>query len=295
MKLSYIGFFIKESWLGFIRSGIMSIVSVVTISIALILFGMFLLIILNVNNLIDNLSNKMEIVLYIKNIEGEKINSLKKTIESLDGVKKVSFVSKDVAWKSFQESFQGKVSLENILKQNPLPNSFLVKVNDLSLISIIAKKLAQFPEVEDLRYGGELAYRVNKFSQVIKIGGWFILSLLGLATLLIVVNTIRLTVLARRNEIAIMKLVGATDSLIKWPFIIEGLFIGVIGAFISVAAVKISYSFLVPEIQDALPFLPFVFSADKLNWICINVFVTGIFLGFLGGYISVGKTLKGEI
>ena len=296
MKLSDLEFFLKEAWTGFLRSGLMSLISVVTITISLILFGIFLLILINVNNLVEGLNSKLEIVLYVKNIpETSTLQALKARIEQINGVQQVRFVSKDTAWKTFQKNFQGKVSLGGYLSENPLPDSFVVKVTGLALVPDIAQKLAGFPEIDDIRYGGELAARVHKFATVVGWGGWCIILLIGLATLLIVVNTIRLTVIARFDEINIMKLVGATDHFVKWPFIIEGIIIGAIGSLVSTFILRMGYSLLIPYLQGSLPFLPFVYSSSALNMIYLNVLVAGIVLGFLGGYISVSKTLKNNV
>ena len=296
MKITDLSFFIRESWLGFLRSGIMSIVSVATVTISLIVFGMFMLILFNVNNLVDGLSSKLEIVLYLKNISTtNQIQTLQTNINKLSGVKSVEFISKQTAWEKFQQSFQGKASLEGILQHNPLPDSLIVKVNNIQILSTIAKQLSAYTEIDDIRYGGELANRINKFTKAIKIAGWGTISLLGLATLLIVVNTIRLTVLARQDEITIMKLVGATDHFIKWPFIIEGIIIGTIGATISMLILRIGYNFITPHLKESLPFLPFIYSPEKLNLIYLKVVIGGIFLGLFGGYISVSRSLKVNI
>ncbi|MFA5928352.1 MAG: permease-like cell division protein FtsX [Candidatus Margulisiibacteriota bacterium] len=293
MKISEIEFFVREAWTGFLRSGIMSVVAVATISISLIVFGMFLLILFNVNSLVDGLSSKLEIVLYLNDVpDTAKLQSLKNKIEAVNGVKEVRFVSKQTAWNKFQQNFQGKVSLEGILNQNPLPDSFIVKVEDISMIAGIAQQFSSFPEINDIRYGGELADRVHKFVQTIKVAGWGIILLLGSATLLIVVNTIRLTVLARQDEIMIMKLVGATNQFVKWPFILEGIMIGTAGAVISSTILRTGYTILITHLQEALPFLPFVYSTGKLNLIYLYVMGVGIFLGFFGAWLSVSKSLK---
>lgn len=294
MLVRNLEFFIKEAFLGYLRSGIMSIVSVATITISLVVFGIFLLILFNVNSLIDGLSNKLEIVLYINNVSQNEKNVLQERITEVEGVKEVYFIPKEKAWDSFQQNFQGKVSMEGILQHNPLPDSFVVQVEDIKQIPETAAKFAKFPEINDIRYGGELADRISKFVNSIKILGFSIIGLLGFATLLIVVNTIRLTILARENEIKIMKLVGATDQFIKWPFILEGIFIGITGSLISTIFLMFLYNITTPYLQQALPFLPFVFSQKKIFLVYLNVIISGISLGFFGAYLSVGKSLKAK-
>ena len=293
MKLSDFEFFLREGWTSFWRSGLMSIVSVGTITLSLIVFGFFMLIFVNVNHLVNSMSNKLEIVLYIKNLETtDQFHSLKSRVENVPGIKEVTFISKNTAWQQFKKTFESRLSLEGVMANNPLPDSFVIKVDSLTRIPQVAEALSSFPEVDDIRYGGELAARVNKFAQMMKLGGGMMVLLLGMATLLIVINTIRLTVLARNDEISIMKLVGATDMFIKWPFIVEGLFIGTCGAVISMLFLKLAYMLLLPQIQESLPFLPLVASEFVLNIIYLNVIVAGILLGLLGAHLSVSKSLK---
>ena len=118
--------------------------------------------------------------------------------------------------------------------------------------------------------------------------------LLFAATLLIVVNTIRLTVLARETDIYIMKLVGATESFVRWPFMIEGIIIGVLGGGIGVFFLKSLYELFASRIQSALPFLPIIYSGPILFSIYFSVTVSGVLLGMLGGYISVSRLLKNK-
>jgi cell division transport system permease protein len=118
--------------------------------------------------------------------------------------------------------------------------------------------------------------------------------LLSLATLLIVVNTIRLTVLARETDIYIMKLVGATNNFVKWPFIIEGVVIGLIGGLISFIVLKFSYQEVTIRISQALPFLPIVSDSALLWLIYLTMILGGMALGMIGGYISISRALKNE-
>ena len=146
--------------------------------------------------------------------------------------------------------------------------------------------------IDEVRYSGALIERLSSFANVVRFGGLALVLLLSFATLLIVVNTIRLTVLAREADISIMKLVGATDSFIKWPFIIEGILIGIMGSTFSISILAFSYTTLSLELMKALPFLSLVTDGRKLIIIYSIVGFVGTLLGMLGGYISVSKSLK---
>ena len=146
-----------------------------------------------------------------------------------------------------------------------------------------------------MRYSGKLIDQIRSLSEAVRIGGSALVILIALATLLIVVNTIRLTVLARETDIYIMKLVGATDTFVKWPFIIEGVLIGVLGGFCSFFILKFAYESVVGRIAEALPFLPLLTDKGVLTFVYFIMFLGGTALGMLGAYISVTRVLKGEI
>ena len=133
---------------------------------------------------------------------------------------------------------------------------------------------------------------VNVFRQVMAVSGWSLITLLILASLFIIVNTIRLTVIARGEEISIMQLVGATDRFIKGPFLIEGFIIGIIGAAISVSFLYFIYAIVIHQLIDKMPFFPFITDDASLYYIYGFVLLSGATIGMLGAYISVSRSLR---
>ena len=144
----------------------------------------------------------------------------------------------------------------------------------------------------EVRYSGKLIEQVESLASAVRVGGLILVCMLSVATLLIVMNTIRLTVIAREKDISIMKLVGATDTFIKWPFIIEGLIIGLVGALFSFVILKISYDVVFMQLSMAMPFLPLISDQRHLIAVYLIVGCVGVVLGMIGGYISVSKSLK---
>lgn len=282
-----------EAWTGFKRSGIMSFVSIITVTISLFILGGFILLILNINNVIGHMGHKLEIKAFVKDgTELADIEILKREIEKVPGVKKVDYIEKELAWMRFKGEYQNVLSFKGILNFNPLPDSFAIKVNNLEDIEPVAYYLKNFKLVEEIRFGGDLAERIRKFSDTVRVFGLILVTVLSLATLMIVVNTIRLTVLARHDEISIMQLVGATDSFIKWPFIIEGILIGILGAIFSLLFLKIGYTLFIYKIQQSIPFLPLIAETSMVNLVYLSVVLSGIFLGIFGAHISVSRSLK---
>lgn len=289
-------FFVKEAWNGIRRSGIMSIVSLVIVTVSLVIFGIFILAILNMQNIVGSLSSKMEIVAYVENdTDDYTANEIQLEIAKIDGVESAKYIPKSLSWENFKKNFEGRLDLEEIVKDNPLPNSFLIRVKSVDLISAIAKKISNINSIDEVRYSGALADRFNNIVSGVKTAGFILVTLLIFATLLIIVNTIRLTVISRQADIYIMKLVGATNSFIKWPFLIEGLLIGLLGSAFAFIILKFSYDIVISRLQNALPFLSLITGGPKLFWIYTSIFGIGIFLGMIGGYISVKAALKEKI
>lgn len=286
-------FFLREAWNGFRRSGIMSVVSLVTVTVSLVVLGIFLLVIFNLGSTVSSIGSKMEIVAYVdKDIDDYTASTYVLQITRIEGVENVRYISKAEAWEDFRHDFEGRLELQEIMKENPLPNAFVVKVKSPVLVTVVAKKISNVPEIDEVRYSGRLADRFQTLLDAIRLGGLILVVLLILATLLIVVNTIRLTVIARQTDIAIMKLVGATNNFIKWPFMLEGILIGVIGSALSFIILKFSYDMIALQLLKAMPFIPLITSKAELFWIYLGVALTGIALGAIGGYISVNSLLK---
>jgi len=286
-------FFLREAWNGFRRSGIMSVVSLVTVTVSLVVLGTFLLAVFNLGAVMNSVGSKMEIAAYVdKTIDEYTASTYMLELTKMEGVDSVKYISKEEAWENFKRDFEGRLDLQEIMKENPLPNAFVIKVKNPTLVTAVAKKISNIPEIDEVRYSGRLADRFQILMDAVRLGGLILVFLLILATLLIVINTIRLTVIARQTDIAIMKLVGATNNFIKWPFMLEGILIGIIGSALSFVILKASYDLITMQLLRSMPFIPLVTSRSELFMIYAGVALTGVALGALGGYISVNSLLK---
>ncbi len=213
-------------------------------------------------------------------------------LTKMTAVKQVIFVDRGAAWEDFKKNYP-KMAIGDLLHENPLPDSFRILLSNNEHVLTLSNYLRQFGTyVDDVVYGGILAERVERFSRFVKVGGLALVVLFAFATLMIVVNTIRLTVIARQEEITIMRLVGATNSFIKGPFIFEGLFMGILGSALSVLILKISYTFLAIKFQERIPYFPMVFDSFLLTMVYLGVGCLGAGLGVLGAYLSVSRSLK---
>lgn len=291
MILRDIGFFLTEAFISIRRSGLMAAISTATIGVSLVVFGLFLLISANISNLSTFFSEKLEIRVFLQdNIGPGEITAMKHRLEAMPDVKSVVFVSKDKAWRDFRKGFQS-LSLSDLI-ENPLPHSFKITLRDNTKIMKIAQYVRGFENVEDVGYMGTIAERITKFAAYTRIAGFILVSLLTIATLLIVVNTIRLTVIARQDEITIMHLVGATVPFIRWPFIIEGALMGLVGSCIAVAILSPLYGMFAVRVQEKMPYVPVLQDSVTLNVIYLTLILVGTSLGIFGSYLSVSRTIK---
>ena len=287
-------FFLSEAFINVRRSGMMMLISIMTAVVSLLVMGVFMLLLANLNNLANFLSSKLEIRIYLRdNVAPKDIILFRDKLSDTEGIKEVVFIDRHSAWTTFKKSFR-KLQLDELVDVNPLPNSFKIYLTKNNNITQIANELKQnYPEyIEDVAFTTTIAEKIEKLSRFAKISGLILVGFLSIATLFIVVNTIQLTVLARHDEIEIMQLVGAADRFIKWPFIIEGLFIGVMAGIISIIILKFFYYFISVKFHASLPFLPLVFDAFILNGIYTLIFLAGPAVGGLGAYISVSRSLK---
>jgi cell division transport system permease protein len=289
-------FFIIEALRSFRRSTLMNLVAIGTIAVTLVIFGLFLLLIINMGNVVGTVSSRMDVAAYVEEeISLEEAGALQLKLSKIPGVEKVEFISRTEAWRKFKQDFGTKLNLDEIMTENPLPHTFTVQVRTPELLPAVAKRISEFEVINEVRYSGQMIDQIRSLLDAVRIGGAALVILISFATLLIVVNTVRLTVLARETDIYIMKLVGATNTFVKWPFIIEGILIGVLGGLISFLVLKFSYDGVVLRVSQALPFLPLVFDQRILAMIYITMVAGGTALGMMGAYISVSKVLKAEV
>ncbi|MDR1997474.1 MAG: permease-like cell division protein FtsX [Candidatus Margulisbacteria bacterium] len=287
-------YFSREAWQSVSRGGIMSFIATSTITVSLFIFGVFLLVFFNLYNLLGSLNTRLDIMAYLsETISKNDIDLLHMSIAQIAGVKRIEFVAKETAWMQFKENYNN-LRLDEFLDSNPLPDAFKIEVQDLSYIHLAANKLNMLDGIEDVSYGGDLAERMAALIKVMTLAGAVIIFLLVSSTLMIVVNTIRLTVIARENEINIMSLVGASRSFIKYPFIMEGMLIGLTGALLSILGLKAGYNIAVLNLERLMPFMPINLNSRELNLVYLIILLTGVALGWLGGYFSVSKTLRSE-
>jgi len=294
MKLRTAEYFIREAILSIRRNGLMSVASVSTVAVSLLILGMFLVIVLNLNNMAAELESQVQIIVYLEDkLSDEEIRAIGTRIAQMEGVRQVMFVTKDEAMARFKERLGEQQSILDALGDvNPLPNSFEIKMADPKLVKPTAEAIKKYSGVENVRYGQEIIEQLFGLTRLVRLVGITLIVFLALAAMFIISNTIRLTVFARRREIGIMKYVGATDWFIRWPFLIEGMILGFGGAFIAVMLLSKTYGLIVEQIYQSLAFLPVIPQYPFMNYVGLLLLVAGMIIGALGSTISLRRYMQ---
>jgi cell division transport system permease protein len=212
-------------------------------------------------------------------------------LERIPEITECHFVSKETALNKLVERMQGRIEV-NDLTRNPLPDSFELAVDDAKNLELVAERARRVAGVAGVKYGEEIARRMLNFNALVRSVGAVILGLLFLSTVLIVSNTIRLTVFARRKEIEIMQMVGAAEWFIRWPFILEGVIQGLIGSTVAASLVGTSYAMVVAKLSETVVFLPVIPAQVLLPQLLPALVLLGAFVGALGSLFSVNRFLK---
>lgn len=276
------------------RNGLMTLASISTVALSLFILGVFTCGVMNLNNLASNLENQVEISVYLKDgLTTQQIMGVGKKLKAMPDLKNLEWVNKEEAMKRFKERLGDQAQLVDALNgNNPLPNSYILTFKNPEEVKNAAKLVSTFPEVESAHYGQDVIEQIFKVTQVIRIGGIALIVFLAGATLFIISNTIRLTVFARRKEIAIMKYVGATNWFIRWPFLIEGMMLGFVGAAIATACVWEFYHFVTVEVEQSLAFLPLIPMLPFFYNLTGILLGLGIVIGAIGSTISLKQYMK---
>jgi len=292
MIFENVGFYFSEALLSFRRSTLMTTAAILSTTTILIIVGVFLLISINSSLFLKNIESQLEIVVYLEDdISKAELNNLKNNFTSIDGIKEVKFVSKEEAYQRLLKSLGEQKDILSAIEVNPLPASFEIQAKDPKMIKQIANQIAKLKKVEEVEYGQGTVEKLLNFTYIFRRAGMLILALLIFASILIISNIIKITVYARRNEIEIMSLTGATSWFIKWPFIIEGFLQGFISAILSIIILYKFYFFAINKVHQVIPFLPLVVDNMDLLPMGIAIMLLGSFVGILGSMFSVGKYL----
>ncbi|RDW15678.1 permease-like cell division protein FtsX [Oceanobacillus chungangensis] len=279
-----------------IRNGWMTIASIGAVTTTLILVSVFLALVLNLNEIAKNIENDVEIKTLVElGTSEEEVIALGKQLEEIDGVEAVTFSSNDEELQGLIDSMGEEGETWELFEQdNPLNHAFVVRAEVPQDTEKIAKEIQSFDNINKVVFGKDVVKQLFEFNNYARVIGIALIVALVFTAIFLISNTIKITIIARSTEIGIMKLVGATNGFIRWPFFIEGLLLGVLGSFIPIAIVLGGYYYLDSAVIDTisfsfvelLPFNPFAWQLSLL------VLAIGAIIGVWGSVMSIRKYLK---
>jgi len=294
MKISTAKYFIKDAFVNLRRNATVSTASMATVAATLFILGIFLLTVLNVNRGIVNVESKVEVKVFLKDdiTEAQKA-ALETQIKSVDGVVKVSFETKAQALENFKKQLgeQNQSLVEGLEKDNPMPNSYIVKVNDPEAVTNVVNGITGMAGIDSIKDGREIVDKILSITNTIKWVGSVIFVILIGVSLFLIGNTIKIIVYSRRREIGIMKYIGATDWFIRWPFIIEGVLLGISGALIANILLFYAYKLAYAKITSGLLMMQLVPVYYVSTYILALFIFFGAAIGAAGSILSIRKFL----
>ena len=300
--MSSLVYFLKQSLQGFARNLSTTLGSIVTIFLSLLIIGLFMSGGVMIENIVESVEGEVSITAYIADDASEAdIANMQKYIEGLDGVSGVTFTTKDEALEKFRNT-PSNADIVDELGGNPLPASINIELSDPQLVQQVADDIAQsdlFNSIADeddpaqsLKYGQKTVERLFAFTNYVRYIGIALIVLLVFIALVFINNTIRLAILARRKEIAIMRLVGASNGFIRGPFLMEGALHAVIGAVLAVVCLELLRRLVLPGIQNSLTFLPMEVPTSTYLIIYLILLVAGLVIGLIGSALAMRRYLK---
>lgn len=304
--MSSFAYFLKESFTGFARNLSTALGSIVTIFLSLLIIGVFIIGGFVVENVVSSVENEVSITAFVADDAPQaSIDELESYIEGLEGVASIGFTTKEQALENFRNSMTSNSDiLDQLDGQNPLPASIDVELSEPQLVEQVASSIENnttFQEIrsepskepiESLKYGQKSVERLFLLTTYVRYIGIALVALLIFIAMVFINNTIRLAILARRKEIAIMRLVGASNGFIRGPFLMEGALHAIIGSLLTVGVLELLRTVYLPRLQVTLPWLPIDLGLNLFLLIYAALIVSGLLIGLVGSALAMRRYLK---
>ena len=291
MRLNNIGYLLKEGIRGIFLHGFMSFAAVCVTVACLLIVGSFSILVYNVNLMVEDLNKTNEILVYIdENLSDAEAKSVETKIRKLDNVHEAKFRSREEALKSFVADHDGDESLAGVRAED-LRHRVVVVLENNRLMEETDQQIRNIPGVADTKAAFEMAEGFNTIQSVLQVASMAIIAVLLVVSLLIISNTVKLAMYDRKDEIAIMKMVGATNGFIRLPFVVEGFTLGMLGAGLAFGLEWLMYDALVLKMEEMDTLQLFQFAPfDELLIPMIATFAAaGLFVGIVGSWTSIRK------
>lgn len=291
MKLNNIGYLLKEGFKGIFLHGFMSFASICVTVACLVIVGSFSILSYNLDIMVEDLNQTSEILVYVdSSLSDAEARSIGTKINLLDNVLQSTFVSREEALQNFIDDHNGDSAFSGVQAQD-LRHRFVVTLEDNTKMQETDDQLKALPGVADTNAAYELAEGFSTIQSVLHMVSYAVIAVLLVVSLLIISNTVKLAMYDRRDEISIMKMVGATNGFIRLPFVVEGFTLGMIGAVLAFGLEWLAYDYMIQRIAlvDALKLFNFV-SFQELLIPMVAVFgAAGLFVGIVGSWTSIQR------
>lgn len=290
------GYAVKQAFKQAFRNRAMSVASMFSITAMLLILGLFFILVVNINMVSETAKKQFDTiqVYLLDETPYEQAAGMLSELNQTEGVKEASYLSNEQAMASWRAKWGDNAYLLDGLENNPLPNSLLIKVTQLESADAVVAKIKTFEGIEDIKYYKDTVDQLMKVTGLIQVGALIVILFLVIISVVVVSNTIKLTVLAREREISIMKYVGATNWFIRGPFLIEGILIGILSALISVGTISLVYYKITELIGQEIfvmlstTMVPGDFLVVHIVWIFLAL---GVSIGACGSIISMRRFL----
>jgi cell division transport system permease protein len=284
-------FFLSEVWRSFTRNPVMQITAIGTVTVTIVMLGAFLFCRQTLTLIGDDIVRKIEISVFLNgDLDEVAARKLQQQIAADPRVATVSYVPRSEGLQLMRDRLRGQIDM-SLLKTNPLPDALRVQVFDPSRVSEVADHIGKLPGVATTVFAEDAVTKMLRIGDILSRLGFIVVVLLVLTAAIIISNTIRLTVFARRREIGIMQLVGASAAYIRGPFICEGFIHGIVGSLIAIGLLETAQVQYLPKLQAALPFIPLAVAGHDEIAFALALLGAGALVGIISSWISVDHYL----
>lgn len=294
MKISSFCYYVKQGLKSIGRNKMMSIASISTVMASLLILGIFYITIVNVNTFVQDVESTVEIKVYLKNeITDDQKAAIESEVKQSEGVTDISFESKEQALENFKKSLGDKGEVvEGIEAEKVMPTSYIIKLSGPQYVSGVSEKLSTLAGIDQIFDDRSTMDKLASIISFVKTFGISLMAVLLIVSIFLISNTIKLTVFARKREIGIMKQIGATNWFIRWPFVIEGMLLGLIGAILSSALLGYGYMIAANAVTENLIIVQLVDPYVILPYMVAVFLSIGFIIGSVGSVVSMRKFLN---
>ena len=287
-------YFFVQGVKGLVSNSLMTLASIGIVIASLVLFGFFLLFGMNLNAVGEQIKEQCEINVYMPNeMSRDGVREIGSALGEIEYVKEAQLYTKEERLQNYREGvYQERAEVIDTLEEdNPLRDAYILVLEDVTKANEVASAAAKIEGVQEVVNRQDLIQQILSITNTVKHVSVWLLLILAFISVFIISNTIKLGMFSRRKEINIMKFVGATNWFIRWPFIIEGMLIGVVGAACAFFIVMIGYGSVLPTVQEFMGNIELLTSAEVINMVIALFLVMGMGIGMTGSGLSIRKHL----